>query len=160
MMTIIENDRTCPALIPSPEELMVLFERFMVYWCEESVHLTGLVSGSLDPESSEFTVQWTGLVRGRLNLRFDPAFYPWLVRERGFKRLNFYTETELLKEITALYGLYLIRYFSMADLADTGVLLPQRQAASELPDRDPDSQILLKVEQCPLEIKLWLETSK
>jgi hypothetical protein len=160
MMATIENDRTCLAAIPSPEDLMLLFERFLDYWCGESVHLTGLLSGSFGPESSEFTVQWEGLVSGRLNLRFDDAFYPWLVRERDFKRLNFYTETELLKEVTALYGLYLIRYFSMADLADTGILLPHRQAAGELPDRKPDSQILLKVEQCPLEIKLWLETSK
>jgi hypothetical protein len=160
MLPIIENDRSCLAALPSPEDLMLLFERFMAYWYGEPVHLTGLLDASFNPESSEFTVEWSGFVQGRLNIRFDTTFYLWLVRKRDFKRLNLYTENELLKEITALYGLYLIRYFSMADLAETGPVLPRRQAVSELPDQDPDSRIILKVEQCPVEIKLWLQPSK
>ncbi len=159
-MTIIENNQTCLATLPSPEDLMLLFERFTAYWYGEPVHLTGLLDASFSPESSEFTLEWSGLAPGRLNLRFDPSFYLWLVRKRDFKRINLYTENELLKEITALYGLYLIRYFSMADLAETGPLQPRRQAAAELPDRNPDSQIFLKVEQCPVEIKLWLQSPK
>ncbi len=158
-MPILENNQTCLTDPPSPEDLMLLFERFMAYWYGEPVRLTGLQGASFSPESPEFTVEWFGMSPGRLNVRFDARFYLWLVHKRDFKRINLYTENELLKEITALYGLYLIRYFSMVDLAETGPILPRRQALAELPDRDPDSQIILKVERCPVEIKLWLQTS-
>ena len=160
MLPILENGQSCLTDLPSPEDLLLLFERFMAYWYGEPVHLTGLLDASFSPESSEFTVEWSGLVQGRLNVRFDASFYLWLVHKRDFKRINLYTENELLKEITALYGLYLIQYFSMADLAETGPILPRRQAAAELPGRDPDSKIILKVEQCPVEIKLWLQPAK
>jgi len=139
---------------------MLLFERFMAYWVGEPVRLTGLLDASFSPESPEFTVEWSGMAPGRLSVRFDATFYLWLVHKRDFKRINLYTENELLKEITALYGLYLIRYFSMADLAETGSILPRRQTAVELPKGAADAQIILKVEQCPVEIKLWLQPSK
>ncbi|HET9870083.1 MAG TPA: hypothetical protein VFR02_06265 [bacterium] len=155
MKTMREEGQSCLSRFPAPEDLVLLFERFMAYWCGERVKLAGLGLGAPGPGSPEFMVRWRGAVPGTLSLRFDPGFYPWLVRRRDFKHMNLYTEDALLQEITALYGIYLIQYFSMADLADAGPLLPRRAPPGQLPARGPDSQIGIRVEECPLEIRFW-----
>ena len=61
--------------------------------------------------------------------------------------------------MTALYALYLVRFFSMEDLMEAGPLLPRRPLAAELIQRAPDTQVLFKVEAHLVQIRLWVYPS-
>lgn len=160
MIPMIENNPAGSAKIPPPSDLALLFERLMAYWRGAATRLTEFGGGVLSLPSPEFVVEWGGRPRGRLALRFDPSLYPWLMRQRDFKQLNLSTETEMLKEMTALYALYLIRYFSMEQMMEAGPLLPRRPLGAELNGRAPDSQVLLGVEGHQVWIRLWLHPDR
>ncbi|HVM33134.1 MAG TPA: hypothetical protein VMU88_08370 [bacterium] len=155
MIPTLENNSCALAGAPSPADLVLLFERFMAYWRGTVVHLTGLEEATFGPDPIECAVEWGGRAKGRLALKFDPSFYPWLVDQQDFRRINLSTEDELLKEITALYGLYFLRFFAIQDLMENGPLTPRRLSVGAAALPEPDRRVWVRVEKSPVEIKLW-----
>jgi hypothetical protein len=151
------SERTFPP-VPDSMELAVHFEKFVKYWGGEAeVEYLGHAPGDAIHMPVEVAVRWKGTVGGTLVIRCYHEFLEWLMNSRDYKPLYLCSEKEIFNEMCTLYCVHLIKHMWLSEIFEMGLVLPGPSSPTSWPLREPDSTCSLLVEQCPVEIRFWMD---
>ena len=146
-----------PAAIPCSMDLAKHFDRFVKYWAGANMEYLGQVSDHTIEMPVELMVRWKGSVSGTLVIRCFPDFIEWLTESRDYRPLNLCTGKEIFREMTTLYGIYLIQQFWLTENFELGPILPRSSTQAQWPAREPHATCSLLVDNNPVEIRLWMD---
>jgi hypothetical protein len=147
---------TKPEVIPTSMDLGGHFEKFVKYWADPEFQYRGPIQDDLPGMSSEVSIRWKGEVGGRIVIRCHPKFLRWLEESRDTKPSHMQTETEIFREMSSLYAVYLIYCFWMSDFSEMGMIQPNPSTPADWPVRKPSATCSLLVQNNPVEIRLWV----
>ncbi len=140
-------------------DLSRLFEKIIQSWQAKPVEkLGGIFNDSLDLPKVKF-VRLTGSLEGILMLRCSNDFPSWLRNHKGPMPWNYYNDEEILNELISLLCLKLFHSFWKPDGFRVGPIQPYETIPVNRPSQAPTAACGLKVENYPVEIRLWLTDS-
>jgi hypothetical protein len=142
---------------PLSHILASYFQKFINYWTQTDIRFLGDLRGEMVDMPVEICVRWNGNIRGTLIVRCDDDFTKWFSRNRNVRFSDACTGKEMLDEMIAEYGAYLICNFWKPELLEIGPLLPRPCRPEDWPVETPAAAFGVLVDKHPVEIRFWIE---
>ena len=79
-------------------------------------------------------------------------------KSKGYKPLNVCTEKEMMNEMVAQYGIYLVHNFWKPELLRIGPMLVRPCQPRDWPSLPSSAAFSVLVGEHPVEIRLWMDT--
>jgi hypothetical protein len=157
MINTMERLEPFTPAMPVSHILANYFQKLIRYWAKTNVRFLGDIGEDVLPMPVELCVRWAGNASGMLVIRCYDDFVKWLKKGKGYKPANLSSEKEILNEMVAQYGVYLIHNFWKSELLKIGPILTRPCRPEEWPARPATAAFSVLVEDHPVEIRLWLD---
>jgi len=159
MIQTLERLEPFTPATPISHILANYFQKLIRYWAQTDVRYLGEIEDVALDMPVELCVRWNGNASGMLVIRCYEDFPKWLKRSKGYKPLNVCTEKEMMNEMVAQYGVYLVHNFWNPELLKIGPMVARPCQQQEWPAHPADAAFSVLAHDHPVEIRLWLDHS-
>jgi hypothetical protein len=142
--------------VPITYILANLFNKFMKYWTNSEVEYLGVLKDKPLEMPVEISIPWNGNTHGTLTIRCQEGFIQWLSKCKSDESANALTENEIFNKTVRHFCAYVIHTFWKSEHLRIGPLLPISSRPEVWPSDSPDAAFSVRVEQHPVEIRLWM----
>lgn len=151
------GDSSAPVRVPNNFELAELMDRILGDWAFLSASPSGRPVPGPAPLELEYCVSLNGYFKAQLVLRTKAALAADLAHASTGDPSARAQGADAFKEFCNLVASHLLSSFLGGDQNNFEPFLPQASTPEQWPSAKPDSEIVVMVDQHPLEARLWIE---